>query len=80
MILGGVIVAWLFDKPIEIRPLYVSKVNTTMQIAFAAAVLGAKAFGFSGEYWFWPTTYIVAALTLASAGAYLGPWIRHMGQ
>lgn len=79
MIVGGVIIAWLFDKPLEIRPLYVSKVNTTMQIAFAAAVLGASAFGFSSEYWFWPMTYIVAALTLASAGAYLGPWIRHMG-
>lgn len=79
MILGGVITAWLFDKPIEIRPLYVSKVNTTAQIAFAAAVLGARAFGFSTEFWFWPMTYTVAALTLASAGAYLGPWIRHMG-
>ncbi|MFT4097023.1 MAG: CDP-alcohol phosphatidyltransferase family protein [Rhodoblastus sp.] len=79
LILGGVIVAWLFDKPVEIRPLYVSKVNTTVQIVFAAAVLGASAFGFSTGYWFWPMTYIVAALTLASAGAYLGPWIRHMG-
>ena len=79
MILGGVIIAWLFDKPLEIRPLYVSKVNTTAQIAFAAAVLGARAFGLSTEYWFWPAAYIVAALTLASAGAYLGPWIRHMG-
>lgn len=79
MILGGVITAWLFDKPIEIRPLFVSKVNTTAQIAFAGAVLGASAFNFSTEYWFWPATYIVAALTLASAGAYLGPWIRHMG-
>lgn len=79
MILGGVIVAWLFDKPIEIRPLFVSKVNTTLQIAFAAAVLGASAFGFSSDYWFWTMAYAVAALTLASAGAYLGPWIRHMG-
>lgn len=79
MILGGVITAWLFDKPVEIRPLFVSKVNTTLQIAFAAAVLGASAFGLSGDYWFWPMTYVVAALTLASAGAYLGPWIRHMG-
>ncbi len=79
MILGGVIIAWLFDKPLEIRPLYISKVNTTVQIAFAAAILGASAFGLPTEYWFWPATYLVAALTLASAGAYLGPWIRHMG-
>lgn len=79
MILGGVVTAWLFDRPLEIRPLYVSKANTALQIAFAAAVLGAHAFGFSRDYWFWPMIYGVAALTLASAGAYLGPWIRHMG-
>ena len=48
-------------------------------LALLQAVLGASAFGFSGDYWFWPMTYVVAALTLASAGAYLGPWIRHMG-
>lgn len=79
MIVGGVITSWLLDNPIEIRPLYISKINTTVQIAFAAAILGASAFGFSTAYWYWPTVYLVAALTLASAGAYLGPWIKHMG-
>ena len=79
MIIGGVITSWLLDNPIEIRPLYISKINTTVQIAFAAAVLAAKAFTLATAYWFAPATWIVAALTLASAGAYLGPWIRHMG-
>jgi cardiolipin synthase (CMP-forming) len=79
MIVGGVITSWLLDNPIEIRPLFVSKVNTTAQIAFAAAVLAAKAFGLSTAVWFTPALYIVAALTLASAGAYLVPWIKHMG-
>lgn len=79
MIIGGVITAWLFDNPLEIRPLYISKINTAAQIAFAAAVLAAKAFGWSTAMWFTPALWVVAALTLASAGAYLGPWIKHMG-
>jgi cardiolipin synthase (CMP-forming) len=79
MIMGGVITSWLLDNPIEIRPLYISKINTTIQIAFAAVVLASRAFGFSPDYWFLPAVYLVAALTIASAGAYLGPWIKHMG-
>ncbi len=79
MIIGGVIVSWLMDKPIEIRPLMVSKVNTTVQIAFAAMVLAAKAFAFSTAVWHPAGVWAVAALTVASAGAYLAPWIRHMG-
>lgn len=80
MIVGGFITAWLLDKPLEIHPLFVSKVNTTAQIAFAAAVLAAKAFALPTAYWYLPAAYLVAALTVASAGAYLAQWIRHMGQ
>jgi cardiolipin synthase (CMP-forming) len=79
MIVGGVVTSWILDNPIEIKPLYVSKVNTAAQIAFAATVLASKAFDFPTDYWFTPAAYVVAALTLASAGAYLGPWIKHMG-
>ena len=79
LIVGGVITSWLLDNPIEIRPLFISKINTTAQIGFAAAVLGAMAFGLPTAVWFSAGIWIVAALTLASAGAYLGPWIKHMG-
>jgi cardiolipin synthase (CMP-forming) len=79
MIIGGVITSWLLDNPIEIRPLYISKVNTTAQITFAAAVLASRAFGLPTDYWYTASIYLVATLTLASAGAYLGPWIKHMG-
>ncbi len=78
MIVGGVIVAWLVDNPVEIRPLFVSKVNTAAQLAFAALVLASKAFGFALGASFTVAVYGVAALTLASLGAYLAPWFRHM--
>ncbi|MDP2355838.1 MAG: CDP-alcohol phosphatidyltransferase family protein [Beijerinckiaceae bacterium] len=78
MIVGAVMVSWLLDKPVAIRPLLVSKLNTLAQISFAAAVLAAKAFDFPLGMWFTISLYVVAALTLASAAAYLTQWVRHM--
>ena len=77
MIVGGVVMSWILGKPLEIRPLLISKLNTTAQIAFAAGVLGAKAFGVGFDLWFEPALFIVAGLTLASAGAYLKQWLDH---
>jgi cardiolipin synthase len=78
MIVGAVIISWLLNKPVAIKPLLVSKLNTLAQISLAAAVLAAKAFGFPLGIWFSVALWIVAALTLASAAAYLTQWVRHM--
>jgi cardiolipin synthase len=80
IILGAVIVAGLLDRPLEIKPLMVSKVNTGGQIALAAWILAAQTFG-------WPRggaldmgVLAVAALTLASGAAYFAVWTRHMAE
>jgi cardiolipin synthase (CMP-forming) len=78
MIIGAVIISWLMHKPLEIRPLWISKLTTAAQIGFAALVLGAKAFQFALGTWFEAAVYAVAALTLASLAAYLAAWARHM--
>jgi cardiolipin synthase len=78
MIVGAVIVSWVLEKPVEIRPLLVSKLNTTAQITLACAVLGARAFGLSLDGWVPALQWIVAALTIASMAAYLDQWLRHM--
>ena len=78
MIIGALMISWLMGKPVAIRPLWISKINTAAQIAFAAAVLGAKAFQFTLGPWFTISVFIVAALTLASLAAYLAVWARHM--
>jgi cardiolipin synthase len=78
MIIGAFMISWLMAKPIKIKPLLISKINTGAQIAFAAAVLGAKAFQFALGSWFNFAAYCVAALTLASLAAYLASWSRHM--
>ena len=79
MIVAAVIVSWLFGKPIPMKPLMVSKLNTVAQVAFAALVLAALGFGFKS----WPYDAIlmgfVTVFTLVSIAMYLVEWMRHMG-
>ncbi|UDL95217.1 CDP-alcohol phosphatidyltransferase family protein [Lichenihabitans sp. PAMC28606] len=78
MIVGAVLVAAVLDKPVPIRPLPISKLNTTAQIIFAAGVLGMSGFGADLGVGFQIALATVAALTVASAGAYLAQWLEHM--
>ena len=78
MILGAIVVAWLVEKPLEIQPLTVSKLNTMAQILLAALVLAAKGFGFDPGHGFEVALAAVAVLTSLSAAAYLAAWMRHM--
>ena len=78
MIVSAIILSWLLDKPVEIKPLAVSKLNTAAQIAFAGLVLGANAFAIKLGVVETIGLGVVAVLTLVSCGAYLTPWLRHM--
>lgn len=82
MIVGAIMLAWLIDKPIAVKPLNVSKLNTAAQILYAGTVLAVLGFGFVDRAWQWLLTAVmvaVAALTLISVAAYLREWVRHMG-
>jgi cardiolipin synthase (CMP-forming) len=80
MIMVGVVVAWLIERPVAIKPLVVSKVNTAAQIGFAGLVLAANAFEFElGGARDWMMA-MIAVLTVASAGAYLLTWFAHMNE
>ena len=78
MIVGAIIISWLMGRPVAIQPLTISKFNTAVQIAFAALILGKKAFGFELGAFDLGAMWLVAALTVASAAAYLAGWLRHM--
>jgi cardiolipin synthase (CMP-forming) len=78
MIVAAVLLSWVMSRPVEIKPLLVSKLNTAAQIAFAAFALAANAFGAELAGLEDVAMLLVAALTIASAGAYLGGWLRHM--
>lgn len=78
MIVGAVILSWLLKRPVEIAPHKVSKANTLFQILFAGLVLASEGHGFSLGVWREIAVWIVAALTVLSAGFYLAAWMRHM--
>jgi cardiolipin synthase len=78
LIVGGVMLAWFVDKPIRVKPLLVSKLNTAAQIVLACLVLGSLAFGFASKPAEYVVMAIVAALTLASVGFYVREWVLHM--
>ncbi|MES2028392.1 MAG: CDP-alcohol phosphatidyltransferase family protein [Pseudomonadota bacterium] len=78
MIVGAVIVSWLFGKPIPMKPLMVSKLNTVAQVAFAALVLAALGFGFKSSPYDLILMGFVTVLTLLSVSFYLVEWMRHM--
>ncbi|MGD1037683.1 MAG: CDP-alcohol phosphatidyltransferase family protein [Roseiarcus sp.] len=80
MILFAVLVSWLLNKPIAIRPVWISKFNTAAQIAFAAFVLGSRAYGYDELAAQQGLALIVAASTLASGGVYIAQWLDHMSR
>jgi cardiolipin synthase len=78
MIVGAVVVAWLVEKPLTIRPFLISKLNTTAQILLAGLVLAVNGFRFDPGLGLTLTLIAVGALTGLSAAAYLAAWTRHM--
>jgi cardiolipin synthase len=78
MILGAIVVSWLVEQPLEIKPLMVSKVNTMVQFILAAMVLAASAFGINLGHALTLGLIAVGILTVLSAAAYLLAWTRHM--
>jgi cardiolipin synthase (CMP-forming) len=80
MILVAVLVSWLLDKPVEIRPVWVSKFNTVAQIALAGFALGARAYGLDPQPAQTALEWTVAATTLASGGLYIAQWLDHMSR
>jgi cardiolipin synthase len=79
MIVGAIMLSWLVDKPVKIKPHAVSKLNTAAQIAFACLVLGSLGFGFDAQLLLTLVMWLVAALTLLSVAFYVAEWVRHMG-
>ena len=78
MIVGAVILSWVVDHPVAMKPLLVSKLNTAAQIVFATLKLASLALDFSAEPALTVVMGLVVILTLLSIGFYLRGWMRHM--
>ncbi|MBX6426033.1 MAG: CDP-alcohol phosphatidyltransferase family protein [Variibacter sp.] len=79
MIVGAVMLSWLVGKPVTVRPLVISKLNTVAQIVFAGLVLASLGLHFEPGPLLPAVMAVVAALTLLSVAAYVREWVRHMG-
>lgn len=80
LIIGGVMLAWLMDKPLEMNPLMVSKVNTTAQFIFASIILGLLAFEIEHLMFLEIGGFVVASLTIVSGAYYMRNWLNHMNK
>ena len=79
LIVGGALMLFILNHGVHFAPTYVSKVNTALQIAFAAFVIGVLAFDLNGLAKL--TSYLgfaVAASTVISGGGYLVAWARRV--
>ena len=77
LIIGAVLLTWLTGRPIAIDPSRLSKANTFVQIGFAALMLAARGFGWDAPTLELGGAWLVGALTLWSAAAYLATFRRH---
>jgi cardiolipin synthase len=78
MIVSAIMLSWLVDKPVRLKPLAVSKLNTVAQIVLALLVLASLGFAFDAQWAVDGLTALVALLTLVSVALYLVQWVRHM--
>jgi cardiolipin synthase (CMP-forming) len=74
LIIGGAILYQTLTQRLKMQPLFISKVNTLAQITLAALILAQLGLGFDSHGADSILTYIVAATTLASGGAYIALW------
>ena len=76
VIVGGVLLLWLTSAPVRIRPLFISKLSTALQLVLVGAALVMEGFGLRVPYLLNALTLAVAAATLISGAAYVAKAAR----
>ena len=78
LIVLGVLIAFAVQAPIAVKPLFIGKLCTALQLIYIGLHLASLAFEFSIDGIAPADTYAVAGITLASFLAYFGVWISAM--
>ena len=78
MIVSAVILSWLVNKPVKLKPHPVSKLNTVAQVVLALIVLAARGYNFDADIAIALTIAVVTVLTSLSVAFYVAEWVRHM--
>ena len=78
VIVGGALMVHALTHRLEMKPLMVSKINTTMQILLAAFVLARPAFNIDYAMMVDLLVYLTAVTTVASGVAYVAMWLNRL--
>ena len=76
LIVGGALLSLILDVKIRIQPLFISKINTVLQIGLAALALADLALDGTTGNFAEILIYFVGASTVLSGGSYLVQWAR----
>ena len=79
LIVGGALLSQLLERPVRMKPLFISKVNTVAQIVLAAVVLAELGLQVGTMPLEMLIEIVVAATTVASGAVYLVQWISGTG-
>ncbi len=74
MIVGGAILFQTLTQRLTMEPLWISKANTAFQIALVLLLLARAGYGFELSRATEALTWVVAATTILSGGAYICTW------
>ena len=75
LIIGGTVLFHTLDRPVEMRPFFISKLNTLLQILLIAVLLGNLGIGIP-DFDSLPTlAFFVGVTTVLSGLAYMGRWV-----
>ena len=78
LLIGGTMFGHVIRRPLTIRPLAISKMNTAAQITLAAAVIGGAAFEIDVTSYVDAMVWLVGVTTVASGTGYVAAWARHV--
>ena len=76
MIVGGLLLLWMYSHRVPIEPLPISKVNTALQIGLVGFVLGLNAAGLAWPLLRTSAIWLVAISTTGSFAAYVRQTVR----
>lgn len=80
LIIGGAMVAYFMLGDFHARPLWISKLNTAVQIALVGCVLARLGIAVGHPLFDWVLVHVAAATTVLSGGAYLWEWGRRLAR
>lgn len=79
LIIGGAVLYQLLTDNLKMEPLFISKINTVVQIVLAGIVLGSFGLGVEAEVYILAMVWLAGITTLVSGASYVVRWSAKAG-